>query len=158
MPYPQNVETALAVEALVRAEGSVPATIAVVEGRVCVGMSAPMVEQLARRSMPGVGGGAGGASSSGASSSSDPSTHSTASTTSSTREGVTKTSRRDLAAVVGLGRWGATTVSATMAVCHRVGIPVFVTGGIGGVHRGAESSTLWAVGVGVGPLAHPADA
>jgi len=109
MPWPQNVETAHAVEAEVRAHGAVPATIAVVDGRLQTGLSAAQIERLGRAGPQ-----------------------------------VTKASRRDLpfllagcASVPGLG---ATTVAATMIVAAMAGIRVFATGGIGGVHRGAETS------------------
>lgn len=105
MPWPQNVETALAVEAEVRAHGAVPATIAVVDGRLKAGLTRDEVERLGR----------GGAT-------------------------VSKVSRRDLPIVVARGGTGATTVAATMIVAALAGIRVFATGGIGGVHRGAETS------------------
>lgn len=104
MPYPQNVETARRVEAEVRAAGAVPATIAVMGGRVHVGLSDAELDRLAQA------------------------------------KGVMKLSRADLAACVALGRTGATTVAATMICAHLAGIAVFATGGIGGVHRGAETS------------------
>ena len=104
MPWPQNVETARAVEAEVRAAGAVPATIAVMAGRVHVGLTEAELDQLGRA------------------------------------EGVMKLSRADLAACLAQGRIGATTVAATMICAHLAGIAVFATGGIGGVHRGAESS------------------
>ena len=105
MPYPENVATAKAVEAVVRENGAVPATIAIMDGKICVGLDDAALEQLGRLG-----------------------------------HGAVKTSRRDLAAVVASGRTGATTVSGTMLVANMVGIRVFATGGIGGVHRGAESS------------------
>lgn len=104
MPYPQNLETARRVEAEVRAAGAVPATIAVMGGRVHVGLSDAELDRLAQA------------------------------------KGVMKLSRADLAACVALGRTGATTVAATMICAHLAGIAVFATGGIGGVHRGAETS------------------
>ena len=104
MPYPDNVETARAVEAAVRAEGAVPATIAVLDGRVSVGLDDDSLETLARR------------------------------------EGVMKLSRADLGVAVARGVSGSTTVAATMIVARLAGIDVFATGGIGGVHRGAELS------------------
>lgn len=115
MPYPQNIETAQALEAIVRAEGAVPATIAVLDGEVCVGLSEAQLLQLARA------------------------------------EDVMKLSRRDLAWCVSEGRHGATTVAATMMVAERSGIRVFATGGIGGVHRGAE--TNWDVSADLQELA-----
>lgn len=104
MPYPQNVETAQAVEATVRASGAVPATIAIIDGRIKVGLQAHQLEGL------------GGA------------------------KRVIKATSRDLAAVI-VGRANAgTTVAATMAIASRAGIEIFATGGIGGVHRGAEQT------------------
>ena len=105
MPWPQNAETALAVEAEVRANGAVPATIAVLDGRLKAGLTQAEIERLGR---------------SGAT--------------------VAKLSRRDLPVVVARGGSGATTVAATMIVAALAGIRVFATGGIGGVHRGAETS------------------
>ncbi len=104
MPWPQNFETALAVEAVVREAGAVPATIAVLDGAVRVGLDRASLERLAKA------------------------------------EDVLKLSRADLAYAVATGRPGATTVAATMIVAARAGIKVFATGGIGGVHRGAEAS------------------
>lgn len=104
MPYPQNVETARRVEAAVRAAGAVPATIAVMGGRIHVGLADPELERLGRA------------------------------------RGVLKLSRADLAVCVASGRTGSTTVAATMICAHLAGIEVFATGGIGGVHRGAELS------------------
>ena len=105
MPFPQNVETALRVEAEVRAHGAVPATVAIVQGRLQAGLSAAQIERLGR----------GGHT-------------------------VTKVSRRDMGFVVAAGADGATTVAATMRIAALAGIRVFATGGIGGVHRGAEQS------------------
>ena len=104
MPYPQNVETAQSVEAEVRKHGATPATIAVVDGEVCVGLSDVQLEDLAKRS------------------------------------DVAKLSRADLAACIVRADTGATTVAATMICANLAGISVFATGGIGGVHRGAETS------------------
>jgi pseudouridylate synthase len=104
MPYPQNVATALEVEAVIRAHGAVPATIAVLEGKICVGLSREQIEVLG--STPDV----------------------------------MKLSRRDLPYAVATGKPGATTVAATMICAALAGIEVFVTGGIGGVHRGAAVS------------------
>ena len=104
MPYPQNLATAREVEAIVRAGGAVPATIAVLGGRIRVGLDDVALEQLA------------------------------------TARGVMKLSRADLAFAVATGRPGATTVAATMICAALAGIGVFATGGIGGVHRGAETS------------------
>lgn len=105
MPWPQNAETAQAVEAEVRAHGAVPATIAVLDGRLKAGLSASEIERLARSGQQ-----------------------------------MAKLSRRDLGLVVARGGSGATTVAATMIVAALAGIRVFATGGIGGVHRGAETS------------------
>jgi pseudouridine-5'-phosphate glycosidase len=105
MPWPENLETALAVEAVVRAHGATPATVAVLAGVPHVGLSRAQLERVAR----------GGAA-------------------------VRKASRRDLPLVCGLGRDGATTVSATALLAARAGVAVFVTGGVGGVHRGGERS------------------
>ncbi len=102
MPYPDNAETARAVEAAVRAGGAVPATIAIIDGALCVGLEADQLEALA------------------------------------SSQGVAKASRRDLAIVVSQGRSAGTTVATTMLIAARAGIPIFATGGIGGVHRGAE--------------------
>ncbi len=104
MPWPQNIETAMAVEADVRAGGAVPASIAVLDGKLRVGLDRADLERLAKA------------------------------------ENVAKLSRADLAWAIVTGRPGATTVAATMIVAARAGIGVFATGGIGGVHRGAELS------------------
>ncbi len=104
MPYPQNVETAARVEAEVRAHGAVPATIAVMAGRIHVGLTADELQALGQA------------------------------------QDVMKLSRADLAVCLANGRTGATTVAATMICAQRAGIGVFATGGIGGVHRGAETS------------------
>jgi pseudouridylate synthase len=104
MPWPRNVETARAVEAEVRAAGAVPATIAVLGGRLCIGLSPRELETLGQA------------------------------------RGVAKLSRADLAACLASGGTGATTVAATMIAARAAGIGVFATGGIGGVHRGAEAS------------------
>ncbi len=105
MPYPQNVATARQVEELVRDHGATPATIAVLSGRVTVGLSADQLEVLGRPD-----------------------------------SGVLKLSRRDLPYAVAMRRHGATTVAATMWCAKLAGIRVFVTGGIGGVHKdGADS-------------------
>ncbi len=105
MPYPDNVATALKVEAEVRAHGAVPATIAVVDGMLTAGLSGAQIETLGLRG-----------------------------------PAVTKVSRRDMPFVVAAGQTGATTVAATMIIAAMAGIRVFATGGIGGVHRGAEHS------------------
>lgn len=103
MPYPKNVETALAVEAAVREAGAVPATAAVLAGRMKAGLSPDEIEYLGKKG-----------------------------------PAVTKTSRRDLPVLLARGEDGATTVAATMIVAAAAGIRVFATGGVGGVHRGAE--------------------
>ncbi|KAJ2828794.1 hypothetical protein IWW50_001199 [Coemansia erecta] len=105
MPYPQNVETARQVEKIVTDSGSTPATIALIDGRIHVGLSDHDLERLGSGSEP-----------------------------------VVKTSRRDMAAVLSQRLLGATTVSGTMLAAHMAGIPIFATGGIGGVHRGAETT------------------
>ncbi|MDD8021922.1 MAG: pseudouridine-5'-phosphate glycosidase [Paracoccaceae bacterium] len=104
MPYPQNLETARAVEAEVRAAGAVPATIAVMGGHIHIGLTEAELERLAQA------------------------------------QGVMKLSRADLAVCLASGATGATTVAATMICAQLAGIAVFATGGIGGVHRGAENS------------------
>lgn len=105
MPYPQNVETALKVEAIIRENGAVPATVAVIGGRLKAGLSPDEIERLGKA----------GAS-------------------------VAKASRRDLAVLAARGQDGATTVTTTMIIANMAGIQVFATGGIGGVHRGAETT------------------
>ena len=105
MPYPQNVETAMNVEKLIRENGAVPATIAIIKGRLKAGLTAEEIDYLGK-----------------------------------TGAGVTKASRRDLPILVAEGRDGATTVTTTMMIAHMAGIQVFATGGIGGVHRGAETT------------------
>lgn len=104
MPYPDNLETARQVETLIRDEGAVPATIAVLKGRPTVGLSETELHYLA------------------------------------TAKDVAKLSRRDMAVAMARRLDGATTVATTMMIAHRAGISVFATGGIGGVHRGAEGS------------------
>lgn len=103
MPYPENLKTALECEKIIRDSGSIPATIAIIKGKLCVGLNEEELEYLAK-----------------------------------TGTKVIKTSRRDIPVVVSKGLDGATTVSATMYIASLVGIKVFATGGIGGVHRGAE--------------------
>ncbi|MCE5236340.1 MAG: pseudouridine-5'-phosphate glycosidase, partial [Eubacteriales bacterium] len=105
MPYPQNVETAKNCERLVRENGATPATCAVLNGRLCVGLDNEQLEYL------GTGGGK-----------------------------VAKASRRDLPVLVAQKRDGATTVASTMQLAAMAGIKVLATGGIGGVHRGAETT------------------
>lgn len=105
MPYPKNVETALLVEKTIRDNGAVPATIAIIGGRLKAGLSPEEIEYLGKSGRK-----------------------------------VAKVSRRDLAAIVARGTDGATTVTTTMIIAHMAGIRVFATGGIGGVHRGAETT------------------
>ncbi len=105
MPYPKNVETALAVEKAVREEGAVPASVAVLSGRMKAGLSPDEIEFLGKKGLE-----------------------------------VTKASRRDLPILLSRGEDGATTVAATMIVAAAAGIRVFATGGVGGVHRGAETT------------------
>lgn len=105
MPYPKNVETAMLVEKTIRDNGAVPATIAIIGGRLKAGLSPEEIEYLGKSGRK-----------------------------------VAKVSRRDLAAIVASGADGATTVTTTMIIAHMAGIKVFATGGIGGVHRGAETT------------------
>ena len=105
MPYPQNVETALKVESIIRENGAVPATIAVLGGRLKAGLSPEEIDYLGKAGA-----------------------------------GVAKASRRDLPVLAAQGKDGATTVTTTMIIAHMAGIQVFATGGIGGVHRGAETT------------------
>ena len=105
MPWPQNAETALAVEQLIRDEGATPATIAVIGGRLKAGCTKAEIEYLGRQG-----------------------------------HAVAKASRRDLPVLVARGSDGACTVTTTMMIAHMAGISVFATGGIGGVHRGAETT------------------
>ena len=105
MPYPQNVETALEVERIVRENGAVPATIAVIGGRLKAGLTAEQITYFGKKGTK-----------------------------------IHKASRRDLAVLCARGEDGATTVSTTMIIAHMAGIRFFATGGIGGVHRGAEKT------------------
>lgn len=105
MPYPQNVETALMVEEAIRKEGAVPATIAVIGGKLKAGLTKEEIEYLGKKG-----------------------------------PAVTKASRRDLPVLVAQKRDGATTVATTMIIAHLAGIKIFATGGVGGVHRGAETT------------------
>lgn len=105
MPYPQNVQTALRVEQTIRDHGAVPATIAVIGGKLKAGCTADEIEYLGKKG-----------------------------------QAVTKASRRDLPVLVARGEDGATTVTTTMIIAAMAGIKVFATGGIGGVHRGAETT------------------
>ncbi len=105
MPYPQNVETALAVEKIIRENGAVPATIAIIGGRLKAGLSPEEIEYFGKKGTA-----------------------------------IAKASRRDLPVLVSRGEDGATTVTTTMMIAHMAGISVFATGGVGGVHRGAETT------------------
>ena len=105
MPYPQNVETALECQRICRENGAVPATCAVIGGKLCAGLTDEQIDYLGREG-----------------------------------HRVTKASRRDLPMLAAKGMDGATTVAATMIVAAAAGIRVFATGGIGGVHRGAETT------------------
>lgn len=104
MPYPQNVETALKVEEIIKNEGAVPATIGIIDGECVVGMTADEIEEFGKR------------------------------------KGIAKVSRRDLPVIIAKKAWGATTVATTMIIAAHAGIKVFVTGGIGGVHREAQQT------------------
>jgi len=105
MPYPQNGETALNVERIIRENGAVPATIAIIGGRLKAGLSAEEIEYFGKKG-----------------------------------QAIAKASRRDLAVLCARGEDGATTVTTTMMIAHMAGIKIFATGGIGGVHRGAETT------------------
>ncbi|CAN7555114.1 pseudouridine-5'-phosphate glycosidase [Rossellomorea sp. LjRoot5] len=102
MPYPQNVKTAREVEDIIRSKGAVPATIAILNGKIKIGLSQEELEYLGQA------------------------------------RDVSKVSRRDIPYILASGKDGATTVAATMICAELADIPVFVTGGIGGVHRNAE--------------------
>ena len=104
MPYPQNVETALKVEEIIRSEGAMPATIGIIDGECVVGMTPDEIEQFGKR------------------------------------KGIAKVSRRDLPVIIAKKEWGATTVATTMIIAAHAGVKVFVTGGIGGVHREAQQT------------------
>ncbi|MBO6900881.1 MAG: pseudouridine-5'-phosphate glycosidase [Rhizobiaceae bacterium] len=104
MPYPENVRTAIEVEETVRANGALPATVAVIDGKIAIGLSKSALERLA------------------------------------TTKDVVKASGRDLAAVMSRGGSAGTTVSATMRIAALAGIKIFATGGVGGVHRGAQET------------------
>ncbi len=104
MPYPKNVQTALAVEKVIRDHGAVPATIGIIDGDAIVGMTPEEIEEFGKR------------------------------------KGIVKVSRRDLPVVYAKKLWAATTVAATMIIANQTGIKLFVTGGIGGVHRGAQET------------------
>lgn len=105
MPYPQNVQTALAVEQIIRDHGAVPATIAIIGGRLKAGLTVEEIEYFGKKG-----------------------------------QAIHKASRRDLAVLCARGEDGATTVATTMIIAHMAGISIFATGGIGGVHRGAETT------------------
>ena len=105
MPYPENVETALKVEQIIRENGAVPATIAIIGGKLKAGLTPEEIEYFGKKGPE-----------------------------------ITKASRRDLAMLCAKGEDGACTVTTTMMIAHMAGIKVFATGGIGGVHRGAEKT------------------
>ncbi|HEY3565102.1 MAG TPA: pseudouridine-5'-phosphate glycosidase, partial [Casimicrobiaceae bacterium] len=105
LPWPRNIETALALEEEITRQGAVPATIAILDGRLKVGLRGDEIDRIGRAG-----------------------------------DGIAKVSRADLAIVAASGGSGATTVAATMIIAALAGIRVFATGGIGGVHRGAETS------------------
>ena len=105
MPYPQNVETALNVEKIIRENGAGPATIAIIGGRLKAGLTPEEIEYFGKKG-----------------------------------QAIHKASRRDIAMLCARGEDGATTVTTTMMIAHMAGIQIFATGGIGGVHRGAETT------------------
>lgn len=105
MPYPQNVQTALEVERIIRENGAIPATIGIVDGVGVIGLSPEEIEEMGKRG-----------------------------------HAIPKVSRRDLPVIFGKKGWGATTVATTMILAAKAGVEFFVTGGIGGVHRGAEET------------------
>ena len=105
MPYPQNVETAMKVESIIREHGCIPATVGIVDGVGVVGLSAEEIEDMCTRG-----------------------------------QSIPKVSRRDLPIVLAEKSWGATTVATTMILAAKAGVEFFVTGGIGGVHRGAQET------------------
>lgn len=104
MPYPANVETALIVEQIIRENGAIPATMAIMDGKIKIGLTKEEIEELAHQ------------------------------------DHVVKASRRDLPVILAKKQYGATTVAGTMIIAKLAGIKVFVTGGIGGVHRGATET------------------
>jgi len=104
MPYPQNVETALRVEEIIRSNGAVPATIGIIKGKLIAGLTSEEIDYMGKTS------------------------------------GIAKVSRRDIPYIVASEKDGATTVASTMIIAEMAGIKVFATGGIGGVHRGAETT------------------
>lgn len=105
MPYPKNVETALLVEDEVRRNGAVPATIAIINGRLKAGLTKDEIEYFGKKGTA-----------------------------------ITKASRRDIPTIIAKKEDGATTVAATMIIASLAGIDIFATGGVGGVHRGAETT------------------
>ncbi|MCJ8342119.1 MAG: pseudouridine-5'-phosphate glycosidase [Cetobacterium sp.] len=105
MPYPQNVETALKVEEIIRANGAIPATMAILNGKLKVGLSKEEIDYLGKKGLK-----------------------------------VIKASRRDIPVILAKKEDGATTVASTMILANLAGIKIFATGGIGGVHRGAETT------------------
>jgi pseudouridine-5'-phosphate glycosidase len=105
MPYPKNVETALKVEEIIRENGAIPATIAIINGKLSVGISPEQIDYLGKNGLA-----------------------------------VAKSSRRDLPILVARGEDGATTVATTMIIANLAGIKLFATGGVGGVHRGGETT------------------
>jgi pseudouridine-5'-phosphate glycosidase len=105
MPYPQNVETAMKVESIIREHGGIPATVGLVDGVGVVGLTPEEIEEMGKRGMS-----------------------------------IPKVSRRDLPMIMAEKSWGATTVATTMILASLAGVEFFVTGGIGGVHRGAETT------------------
>ena len=104
MPYPQNVSTAREVEGIIREQGVIPATIAILDGKCCVGLNDEQLEYLGQA------------------------------------KDVWKVSLRDMPYVIANKLAGATTVAATMRIASMAGIKIFVTGGIGGVHRDAQQT------------------
>ncbi|MDX9916954.1 MAG: pseudouridine-5'-phosphate glycosidase [Gudongella sp.] len=104
MPYPQNVETALKVEEIIRENGAVPATIGIIKGNIIIGLSKEEIDYMGRG------------------------------------KNIAKVSRRDIPYLVAKELDGATTVASTMIIASMAGIKIFATGGIGGVHRGAEKT------------------
>src|SRR5437660_104307 len=104
LPYPANIEAAQAMDAAIRAEGAIPVTIGIHDGKIVIGLSPDEIIRMG------------------------------------TMQNIQKVSRRDLAVTLATRRWGATTVAGTMLCASMVGIRFFATGGIGGVHRGAETS------------------
>jgi pseudouridine-5'-phosphate glycosidase len=104
MPYPQNVETALNVERIIRENGAIPATIGIINGQLIAGLTEEEIDYMGKT------------------------------------KGILKVSRRDIPYVCAMKKDGATTVASTMIIAEMAGIKIFATGGIGGVHRGAETT------------------